>query len=339
MEQPTTRRVCEKSGTFLIVFILMAMFYITGCDDADKTIENTISFHGKLSDYKIFTPNMAELVPEAGVEIYEIASPLFTDYAEKQRLLKIPDGQKLRMDGDGLPVFPDGSIIAKTFYYSKSKNGKRQIIETRLLIFKQGSWNAATYQWNAAQTNADLLIDGSTVPVTFADHSGIQRKLEYKIPSQNDCSSCHRTGDRLTPIGPKALNLNIIVDAEGKRQNQLAYFMKKGLFVHSDVSSIGSIPSYKDTTVDLSMRARAYFDINCGHCHQPAGMASSTSLNLGYLTAFEETGIGFNKQNILIRMSTMGEYHMPKTGTTILDDEGVILIKGYIKSLNGDINH
>jgi hypothetical protein len=68
-------------------------------------------------------------------------------------------------------------------------------------------------------------------------------------------------------------------------------------------------------------------------------MASNTSLNLGYSAAFEETGIDFNKQNILIRMSTMGEYHMPKTGTTILDDEGVQLVKEYIKGLGSQPNH
>ncbi|MCF0051004.1 c-type cytochrome [Dyadobacter sp. LJ53] len=281
---------------------------------------------------------MSELIPEKGVEMFDIASPLFTDYAEKQRLIKIPDGQKATIDGNGLPLFPDGTIIAKTFYYSKSGNKKRRMVETRLLILKHGKWNAATYQWNVMQTNADLLTSGAVVPIAFEDHSGIQRKLAYKIPSQNDCSSCHRSGDQLSPIGPKARNLNMTVTAEGKRQNQLDYFIKKGIFNPADLIAIGALPSYKDTTLDVAMRARAYFDINCAHCHQPAGAASQTSLNLGYSTSFEETGIGFNKQNILIRMSTMGAYHMPKIGTTVLDDEGVQLVKTYIKGLDSHLN-
>lgn len=298
-----------------------------------------MTFYPELSDYGLFKSDMSNLVPETGVEAFEVASPLFTDYAEKQRLIKLPDKQSVTIAGDGLPVFPNGTIIAKTFYYSKSKNGKRQIVETRLLILEQGKWNAATYRWNAAQTDADLLVDGAVVPIAFEDNAGMQRKLEYKIPSQNDCSSCHRSDDQLNPIGPKARNLNFTINVEGKRQNQLAYLMKKGIFAHSNITGISSLPNYNDTTTALNMRARAYLDINCAHCHQPAGGASGTSLNLGYSSAFEETGIDFNKQNILIRMSTMGEYHMPKTGTTVLDNEGVRLVRAYIKSLGTNAGH
>jgi uncharacterized repeat protein (TIGR03806 family) len=281
---------------------------------------------------------MAALIPEKGVEIFDIASPLFTDYAEKQRLLKIPAGKRVTMNGNGLPVFPQGTIIAKTFYYSKSLNDKRQVIETRLLILKEGKWNAATYQWNAAQTNANLLVNGANVPVIFENNSGTQRKLIYKIPTQNDCSSCHRSGDQLTPIGPKAENLNVMINAEGKRQNQLTYLIQKSVFEHSDINIIKSFPRYADTTLALSTRARAYLDINCAHCHNAGGTASNTSLKLNYSAPFEETGIDYNKQNILNRMNTMGEYHMPKTGTTILDDEGVALVKSYIRSLNSPSN-
>ncbi|CAG5074626.1 hypothetical protein DYBT9623_05313 [Dyadobacter sp. CECT 9623] len=64
-------------------------------------------------------------------------------------------------------------------------------------------------------------------------------------------------------------------------------------------------------------------------------MASGTSLDLNYLVPFKKTGIELNKNNILLRMSILGEYHMPKIGTTVLDDDGVKLVKDYIKSLNG----
>jgi uncharacterized repeat protein (TIGR03806 family) len=319
---------------FIRIFQIVAALYISSCSAAPEEIPNNISFHDKLSDYGLFKSTLSDLIPVTGVEVMQIASPLFTDYTEKQRLLKIPSGKKASVNGNGLPTFPDGTIIAKTFYYSKTYNRRRRIIETRLLILNRGKWNAATYQWNAAQTNADLLVNGAIVPVAFEDHAGVQRTLKYKIPAQNDCSSCHRSGDQLVPIGPKAQNLNITVNVEGKRQNQLAYFIKKGIFSHSNMNNIGVLPNYNDTTLALAMRARAYLDVNCAHCHQPAGMASNTSLNLGYAAEFEKTGIDFNKQNILIRMSTMGEYHMPKTGTTVLDEDGVELVRTYIKSLD-----
>jgi uncharacterized repeat protein (TIGR03806 family) len=338
MAKVSTGWVAGKSGAgFAIFFMLIAtMPLMTCCKSTEEAIANNISFHGKLSAYGLYRSGMSDMIPEKGVQVYIIASALFTDYAEKQRLIKLPQGKRVTIDGSGLLIFPNGTIIAKTFYYSKPDHGKRQIIETRLLILDQGKWNAATYQWNAAQTDADLLDSGALVPITFEDHSGMRRKLAYKIPSQNDCSSCHRSDDQLSPIGPKARNLNRIVNGEGKRQSQLEYFMKKGLFNDADITAIGSLPNYKDTTMDLKTRARAYLDINCAHCHQPAGMASNTSLNLAYSASFEKTGIAFNKQNILIRMSTMGKYHMPKIGTTILDDEGIQIVKTYIKGLGTD---
>ncbi|MCP2937417.1 hypothetical protein NK983_32460, partial [Salmonella enterica subsp. enterica serovar Typhimurium] len=83
-----------------------------------------------------------------------------SDYAEKQRLIKIPVGTKINALDDGLPNFPDGSIIVKTFYYYNNKKdtarGKR-IMETRLLIKHVGKWNAATYIWNQDQTDAKLI--------------------------------------------------------------------------------------------------------------------------------------------------------------------------------------
>jgi hypothetical protein len=45
------------------------------------------------------------------------------------------------------------------------------------------------------------------------------------------------------------------------------------------------------------------------------------------------------KQNILERTAVMGEYHMPKIGTTVIDTAGVALIKRYILSLNNFFMH
>jgi uncharacterized repeat protein (TIGR03806 family) len=276
---------------------------------------------------------MSDLKPASGIEILELASTLFTDYAEKQRLLKIPEGKQVVMDGDGLPIFPDGTLLAKTFYYSKTKNGVRQIIETRLLIFKENTWSAATYRWNEEQTDAELLTEGAVVPIDFTDQLGGHRSIQYAIPSQNDCSSCHRSNDKLTPLGPKVRNLNTVVKREGTSQNQLLYLIHKKMLKSADISQFAALPSYSDSTGTISLRTRAYFEMNCAHCHQPSGLGGKTSLNLEYTTPFNETGINYNKQNILMRMSTMGEFHMPKKGTTIVDDEGLALVKDYILSL------
>jgi mono/diheme cytochrome c family protein len=93
------------------------------------------------------------------------------------------------------------------------------------------------------------------------------------------------------------------------------------------------LPDYTDATLPVATRARAYLEINCAHCHQPGGMAGNTSLMLGYFTPYAHTGIEYNRQNMIVRMTAMGEYHMPKIGTTIVHEEGLQLVKQYIKTL------
>jgi hypothetical protein len=119
----------------------------------------------------------------------------------------------------------------------------------------------------------------------------------------------------------------------GKTQNQLVYLQAKGILSYDRASQLCNLPNYRDVSLPLDKRARAYLAINCAHCHQPGGMAGRISLNLDYAIDYEHTGIEFNKQNILERTSVMGEYHMPKMGTTVIHNEGVALIKQYIKSL------
>jgi len=323
-----------KSKLLLVLFFAVVIVYIVIMHNGGyKNITNEIRFNPKLSNYGLFRGKMSLLEPAAGVEVLDISSPLFTDYAEKQRLIKLPKGKRMHAAGNGLPQFPEGTIIAKTFYYSHTQNNKRRLIETRLLILKNGLWNGATYQWNPSQQEAVLIDKGASVPISFTSEDGKSRSITYRIPSQQDCGSCHRAANQLIPIGPKTRNLNIDVIRDGKTENQLVYLHEKGLLDYDKAGKFGEIPNYRNLSLPVAQRARAYFAMNCAHCHQPSGMAGRLSLDLAYETDYEHTGIKFNKQNILERIATMGEYHMPKMGTTIIDDEGVALIKRYIKSL------
>ena len=77
----------------------------------------------KLFDYQIYSGKVSDLTPAEGFIKYELATPLFTDYAEKERLIKIPAGSSLGIAGDGLPTFPNGTILVKTFFYWNDKIG------------------------------------------------------------------------------------------------------------------------------------------------------------------------------------------------------------------------
>lgn len=317
----------------LLFFGCVIIYIVLMQNDGNKKISNAIPFKEKLSAYGLFSGPMERLEPAPDVEILELGSTLFTDYAEKQRLVKLPKGKIMRATGNGLPKFPDGTIIAKTFYYPFAWKKHRRLIETRLLIFQNGLWNAATYQWDAEQKEAILQENGATVPVSFADKEGKIRKVNYKIPAQQDCGSCHRSGNVLVPIGPTVRNLNILVVRNGKSQNQLLYLREKGLLYYKQTDHFDTTPDYHDVSLPVEKRAMAYLAMNCAHCHQPTGMAGRKSLNLDFATPYLNTGLQYNKQNILERTAVMGAYHMPKLGTTVIDTAGVALIKRYILSL------
>ncbi|MBB6239022.1 putative repeat protein (TIGR03806 family) [Pedobacter sp. AK013] len=323
-----------KKYSIIIAVLVCPIVYVWSCNSSGKkNIDNGISFKAKLSSYQLFKGEMAKLKPNDGVEIFELASTLFTDYAEKQRLIKLPKGKQMVLNGAGLPIFPEGTIIAKTFYYSKVAKKGRAIIETRLLILHQSKWNVATFRWNAAQNEADLIADGAAIPIDFTGLDGERRKISYHIPSKQECGSCHRQNNVIIPIGPKARNLNFNVERGGESVNQLSYLMKRGVIKKSKIDSLTHLPNDHDTSIPVGQRARAYMDINCAHCHQAGGFAGNTTLNLDYRTDLEHTGIRFNKSNIIIRTNQMGEFHMPKLGTTVIDKEGVALMRKYISGL------
>lgn len=323
-----------KKYIIIAAVLVCPIVYVWSCHNSGRgKIDNGINFNAKLSSYQLFKREMMALQPADGVEILQLSSTLFTDYAEKQRLIKLPKGKQMVLNGDGLPIFPEGTIIAKTFYYSKVEGKGRQLIETRLLILNQSKWNVATFRWNATQTDADLINEGANIPINFTGLDGERRKISYHIPGKQECGSCHRQNNEIIPIGPKARNLNITIERAGKNINQLIYLMKKGVIKQSRINSITGLPDYHNDALPLAQRARAYMDINCAHCHQAGGFAGNTTLNLDFGTDLEHTGIKFNKSNIIIRTNQMGEFHMPKLGTTVIDKDGVELMKKYISEL------
>lgn len=322
-----------KPKITVIVLLLLASFFAYLAVRQSGSIENYHAFPKKLSALTLFKGNPKELLPADGVEVLELSSTLFTDYAEKQRLLKLPKGGKLLAENDGLPQFPEGTILAKTFYYAHKKLSEREkrIIETRILLYEDSKWNVAVYQWNETQTEAFLILSGATVQQEIITDKGEKKSIGYKIPNTKDCAACHRSVGEIIPIGPKIRNLNRTVTRNGQSVGQLDYLEMKNLLEvknHPD-----ALPDYNDQKVSLAKRARAYLEMNCAHCHNATGFASQYSLNLSYETPFPETGIPMQRINMLQRMQLEGALHMPKLGTTTNHEEGVRLVRDYIEAL------
>ena len=303
--------------------------------DVDFDIPRTETFANALSDYDLYEEPLAALRPARGVLPYELSSELFTDYAHKQRLLWIPEGSSITVPEGETAEFPEGTVLAKTFYYPldlRDSGASSRIIETRLLVRTAGVWNVATYLWNAEQTDATLLLMGTTTTVSWLDEAGQSRSTDYVVPHEGECVTCHQLDGASAHIGPTLQNLNRRVMREGTEVNQLVYLQTEGVLENVDEASIPTLVDYRDVERPLGDRARAYLDINCAHCHGPGAWdeAAEQDVDLRHATPLRRTGLD-HKAEELEELLEDGE--MPYLGTTLLHTEGIRLVLDYLDSL------
>lgn len=303
--------------------------------DLDFEIPRTEEFSAALSDYGLYEEPMAELQPAERVIPYELSSELFTDYAYKHRLVRVPEGAEITLRDSATLEFPEGTVLAKTFFYPldmRDSGASSRIIETRLLVKTAGIWNAATYLWNADQTDATLLLEGTTTQVSWIDRAGEPRTTDYVVPHEGECVTCHQLDGRSTFIGPTVQNLNHTVMRDDGEINQLAYLHAEGLLESEDWALTSSVPNYRDESLPVATRARAYLDINCAHCHNPAGWDEATDrdFDFRYATPLRETGLQQQRKRVA---DALQRGQMPYLGTTLLHDEGIELVLDYLDSL------
>jgi uncharacterized repeat protein (TIGR03806 family) len=349
--------------SFYKLIIVLSLFSIT----AYKQLE-TEQPKEKLSEYNFFKGDIKKQVPNDGIVPYSLATPLFSDYAEKLRFIKLPEGKTVDYNDKEVLDFPVGTTIIKTFYFPNDfRNADKgyRIMETRLLIHENDGWKALEYVWNDEQTDAILEVAGDTKEVSYTYLDGKKRKHQYSIPNLNQCKGCHNRNEKMTPIGPSARQLNSVGSSQFtvfknlfSTDNQLVNWQKvdilKGL---PDLASVPKIPVWNQPeTGTLDARARAWLDINCAHCHRPEGPASTSGLNLSIhntdlitlgiekapVAAGRGTGDrtydivkGHPEKSILLyRMeSTDPGIMMPEVGRRTVNKEGIELIKEWIKEM------
>lgn len=300
-------------------------------------------FPAHLSDFGLFS-DVAKRTPAARMIRYDLETALFSDYAEKERYLYLPKDAQAKYHPDKAFDLPVGAALVKTFGYRVG--GVFKPLETRLLLHRANGWVALPYVWNAAGTDADLKRAGMRIPVTFNDPSGAPRSISYAVPNQNQCKDCHALNGRITPIGVKARYLN--------HDGQLEKLVAGGMLdrLPPDAPRIARW----DDAAPLDARARAYLEINCAHCHNPAGAASNSGLFLDWRQS-DRTALGISKRpvaagrgsggrdfaiqpgapdaSILIyRMeSTDPGIAMPELGRATVHKEGVALVREWIAEM------
>jgi uncharacterized repeat protein (TIGR03806 family) len=364
---------------YIFLVVIVISFWSCGSDDGQNYVEvtpvapvppppapespvvldfNATPFpYANLSEYKFFTGEMKNLEPAYEVLPYDLNSTLFTDYAHKKRFIWMPAGSKATYDEDGKVLeFPSGTVLIKSFYYNNVQPANTtRIIETRLMIKKGTEWIFANYIWNNEQTEATLNMNGSFTNISW-NEGGTIKTTDYRIPSEVECFTCHKSDNAAIPIGPKPQNLNKIYPYITGSKNQLSKWVEEGYLADNLPPSIVSTVDWTDEAQPLETRVRSYLDINCAHCHHEGSHCDYRAMRF----AFNETTVPQNlgicvppdevispsltyivaKKNSLrsvltYRLKSVNpSERMPLLGRTVKHEEAVALIEQWINSMD-----
>lgn len=286
----------------------LAALLLAACSAGPRAV----TFHDdgnpeNLSDWNLFTVANGRIAPHDGLVTYELNAPLFSDYAQKRRTIWMAKGTRATYRPDRWFDFPVGTIVAKTFYYTRPTSVARpqtsaavvkitpatyqsgvkgldlrnvRLIETRLLVKRDAGWVAIPCVWNADRSDATLERTGADVPLTLED--GISRAaLTYTVPNQNQCAGCHVQDYRtraVEPIGLDARYLDGVFPGEGGEINQLKRLAATGYITGVPIRDLSKNADWQDARAGTAEQARAYLDINCSHCHTVTGAARTSGL-------------------------------------------------------------
>ncbi len=331
----------------------------------EVNFDPTQPFCDLLSSYRFFRGDGSTQEPNDGVLPFDLNTQLFSDYALKHRFVWLPTGTSATYSARDSFTFPVGTVIIKTFAYPADYRdlslGER-LIETRLLVRRASGWDPIAYTWNDAETEAGRRVIGARVPVTWIQADGTSRSINYQVPNTNQCKECHEEHNEVVgPLGPKARNLNKDYEYADGGANQLARWTAVGYLQGAPASPDDAprAPVFDDpTTGTVEERARTYLDVNCGHCHNPSGLARTSGLylnieemnptRLGVCKAPVAAGQGSGDLEVDIypgapelsilsyRMeSTKAGVAMPELGRQTTHSEALDVVNAWIEDLPG----
>ena len=278
-----------------------------------------------LSETGLYSDISTETLSESVIG-FEPQYPLWTDGAEKQRWLLLPDGTQVDTEDDETWIFPTGTKLFKTFI----RDGVR--IETRVILKTEAEWVAATYLWTSDDSDAKQIESA----ISNASNT------EHDIPSAAECHACHGGRDSFA-LGFSAVQLD-----QGTKSN----LHKLGLFTNASTAEVQLDDALKDGLGVLHG--------NCSHCHN-ASRANSpqatdcydpgteenfdltlpANLNaISDIPALQTARHKLLKGEIIERMSQRNTSNqnpsMPPLGTELVDEDGLAAVQALVDALNAE---
>ena len=294
----TTPRPEGASLAFASLFAgLLASAATLSCGQGEEPlgpqgVDFELGIPDRLSDLNLLEWDGERIVYKENVEPYDLNTPLFSDYAVKDRAIFVPEGTTYSYVDNGVFEFPVGTVIVKSFMFPADLREPDQnidLIETRVLVRFEDDWKAYPYVWDHELGDAVLTVQGEVREISFIDRDGLERTSNYLVPQKNQCKECHEYKDEadetlLTPIGPWARHLNREgPDGKNQLQRMADDGVLTGLVPLDQVPAAWDMRELETTSVDelsgddLTRAARSYLDINCAYCHNPSGVNGISS--------------------------------------------------------------
>jgi parallel beta-helix repeat protein len=213
-------------------------------------------------------------------------------------------------------AFPNGAneeVVETRLLIHRAKSGGGSYWEGMAYIWdKDGSGNRTDAHLAIAGGTASVSWNYSDPdPEVGATYTGSTSR--YLIPQANQCDSCHINDDKDpgdSPIGPKVRLLNRPMNYGSGTENQLQHWVDAGMLSGAPSLSVdgsskiatnvqrlprfnvpgdgatANIPASEPDRLarigpaktEKEMRARAFIETNCAHCHNRDGLAQSTGV-------------------------------------------------------------
>jgi uncharacterized repeat protein (TIGR03806 family) len=302
----------------------------------------------KLSETEIFANVQKKRMSDKYVA-YNVNAPFWSDNAEKERFIRLPEGTSINYRDEGSWEVPVGTEIIKNFRAAENK----RMFETRVIKRIETGWEAATYIWDKKGTSATLRPEGLQLE-RWMPVKGSKKwaPSTWHGPSSSECAACHVDAAGYV-LGLNTAQLN---DVDGE-ENQILELVKQnllsGLPDDFEPAKAARHCNPHDKACDLEQRARVLLDVNCAMCHRPDGPGNA-SIDLRYATQLDQSkmidekpaqgdlGIegariikpGDAESSLLLRrMNTLSNGRMPNIGSNVIDENAVELLREWINSM------
>jgi hypothetical protein len=288
----------------------------------------------------------APLTLAAYVHHYVPKYPLWSDGADKDRYIYLPQCSTIDTSDMDHWKFPVGTRLWKTFAIGSKR------IETRMLHHygaTQSDWLFATYQWN--ETTPDEPTAALSVPDGVQNANG----TDHDVPSETECQNCHgKLRERVLGFGAFQLSHSGTGD-----DLTIETLSNMGWL------SVAAPEGFAVPGTPVQQAALGYLHGNCGGCHNSGAQlppssplllrllveqtdyaqTDTVSSTIGVATFGEPAASGAFRiapsapanSSVLTRMQARGsELQMPPLETTsseLPDASGVAAVAAWVASL------